>query len=176
MAIGRRDPLGLAKRPTGRHRKARVEPTPRAPPWMLMVTTSAKRAKEVIPGSGTERLAQVVEQTRRPTDRTEGLARGVDADTTIEEIGKGSESSKRSCGRGPWMKSTKLLHETHRRRQLEGSARESSTLGGRGVQIRRTVASAFPEWDSTPGEKSSARRPFNQSWQCRLDARSVRRA
>ena len=28
MAIGRRDPLGLAKRPTGRHRKARVEPTP----------------------------------------------------------------------------------------------------------------------------------------------------
>ena len=60
----------------------------------------SQEAKEVIPGSGTERSTQVMEPRRR-RDRTEGLAHGVDADTTIGKIGKGSESSERSCGRGP---------------------------------------------------------------------------
>ena len=60
----------------------------------------SQEAKEVIPGGGTERSTQVMERRRR-RDRTEGLAHGVDADTTIGEIGKGSESSERSSGCGP---------------------------------------------------------------------------
>ena len=136
----------------------------------------SQEAKEVIPGGGTERSTQVME----PAPGDEGI--GLRALRTDWTVTRQSERSGRAARGRKDVVAADLDEEheasprNHRRRQPEGSARESSTLGGRGVQILRTVASALPEWDSTLGDQSSARRPFNQSWQCRLNARSVRQA
>ena len=151
LAIGRREPLGLAE-------KGQEGGSPE--PGSNLRGRSAldrdgnhfsQEAKELIPGSGTERLAQLMEPA--PDDE------GIELKTlrTESTLTRQSERLGRAArGRRDLLAAD--LHEEHeaspRNHRRRHSARESSTLGGRGVQVLRTVASASPEWDSTQGTRA----------------------
>ena len=136
----------------------------------------SQETKEPIPSGGTERSTQVME----PAPGDEGI--GLRALRTDWTVTRQSERSGRAVrGRKDVLAADLYEEQKAYRRKSRATATEGRCA--RVEHARRKVSAntadsrvGIPRVGEHARDQRSARKPFNQSWQCPLNTRSARRA